>query len=159
MAGTIVQVNTSSGGVPKLPLPEARVTELGIDGDGHNYPEIHGGPERAVCLYALELIQALAAEGHPIGPGTTGENVTTEGLDWGLVQPGARLRLGEAVLVEITRFTTPCTTIRGSFRDRNSNRIHDMHHPGWSRAYARVLRPGVIRPGDRVEVLEAAERR
>jgi MOSC domain-containing protein YiiM len=155
MRGTIVQLSVSKGGVPKRPVLEVDVNELGLDGDGHDYPDIHGGPERAVCLFSLERIQALAAEGHPIAPGTTGENVTIQGVDWEHVQPGTRLRLGPEVLLEVTRFTTPCTTIRGSFKDRDSNRIHENLHPGWSRAYARVLSPGTVRAGDPVELLEA----
>ena len=153
-SGTIVQVSVSKGGVPKLPVLEAEVGENGIVGDGHNEPEIHGGPERAVCLFAVERIEALVAEGHPIGPGSTGENITTRGIDWERVTPGSRLRIGADILLEITRYTTPCTTIRGSFKDRDSNRIHHNLHPGWSRAYAKVLQPGTLRPGDAVELLE-----
>jgi hypothetical protein len=74
------------------------------------------------------------------------------GIDWTLVRPGMRLSLGADVVLEITRFTTPCTTIRGSFRDRDSNRIHQNLHPGWSRAYARVVAGGRIRTGDPVEL-------
>ncbi|MBK7124563.1 MAG: MOSC domain-containing protein [Dehalococcoidia bacterium] len=154
MLGSIVQVNVSRGGVPKLPVLEALVGETGIDGDEVAHPEVHGGPERALCLFALERIEALAAEGHPIAAGTAGENVTIRGIDWDSVLPGSRLRLGPDVLVEVTRFTTPCTTIRGSFRDRDSNRIHHNLHPGWSRAYAMVIHGGTLRPGDTVELLE-----
>ena len=154
-SGSIHQISVSNGGVPKLPILEATVGELGIEGDAVANPDIHGGPERAVSLFSMERIEALAAEGHPIAPGTTGENLTLRGIDWEQVEPGAQLRLGEAVLLEITRYTTPCSTIRGSFRDHDSNRIHQNLHPGWSRAYAKVLSGGVIRPGDPVELLRA----
>ena len=154
-AASVHQISVSQGGVPKLPVLEAAVGELGLEGDAVANPDIHGGPERAVCLYALELIEALAAEGHPIAPGTAGENVTIRGLDWSLIQPGARVRVGEQVLLEVARFTTPCATIRASFKDLDSNRIHHNLHPGWSRAYTRVLKTGAIRQGDHVEVLEA----
>jgi MOSC domain-containing protein YiiM len=156
-SGSLYQINASRGGVPMLPILEATVGELGIDGDAVANPDIHGGPERAVSLYSMERIEALAAEGHPIAPGTTGENLTLRGIDWDQVAPGAQLRLGEAVLLEITRYTTPCSTIRGSFKDNDSNRIHQNLHPGWSRAYAKVLSGGVIRPGDPVELLGAPE--
>jgi len=152
-AGTISQLSVSPGGVPKLAIAEARVGTLGIEGDGHAHPDIHGGPERAVCLYSLDLIEALAADGHPIGPGSTGENVTVQGVDWSLIVPGARLRLGDAVELEITRYTTPCANIRASFADGDSNRIHHNLHPGWSRVYARVLAPGHLRTGDSVSVI------
>ncbi len=152
--GTIVQISSSKGGVPKLPMLEAVIGELGIEGDAVANPDIHGGPERAVCLYSADRIDALVAEGHPISPGSTGENITIRGIDWDLVVPETRLRLGDEVVLEITRQTTPCTTIRGSFKDKDSNRIHQNLHPGWSRMYARVVTGGTVRPGAPVEVLK-----
>src|SRR4029450_8040522 len=117
--GRIAQLNVSPGGVPKRPVPEARVTALGLDGDAQRNLEHHGGPERALCLFALERIQSLQAEGHPITPGASGENVTVEGLDWSRVGPGSRLRLGAEVVVEVTRFTSPCMNIARSFMGGN----------------------------------------
>lgn len=151
--GVLCGIHVSRGGVPKRPIPEAEVTPEGIRGDGHDDPS-HGGPERALCLFSLEVIERLAGEGHPIAPGTTGENLTIAGLRWGLVQPGVRLRIGE-IRVEITRYTTPCKTIRSSFRDGDFHRIHPARHPGQSRVYARVVRPGRVRRGDPVEILPA----
>lgn len=155
MAGPaiIARINVSSGGVPKLPVSQAVVGELGIAGDYQADTANHGGVERALCLYAEEVIDAVRAEGHPIAPGMAGENITTRGLDWALVQPGAQFRLGEGVLIEITRFTTPCKTIKASFAGGDFNRIHHKLHPGWSRAYARVLEGGVIRPGDGIALV------
>ena len=150
--GTIVQISSSKGGVPKLPMLEAVIGELGIEGDAVANPDIHGGPERAVCLYSAERIEALVAEGHPIAPGTAGENITIRGIDWDRVVPETRLRLGDEVVLEITRYTTPCTTIRGSFKDRDSNRIHQELHAGWSRVYAKVVTGGTVRPGDKVSL-------
>jgi MOSC domain-containing protein YiiM len=151
--GTIAQLNVSPGGVPKLPVPRAEVGPLGIVGDGHNNKVDHGGPERALCLYSLERITSLAAEGHPIAAGCVGENVTVRGLDWTLVVPGARLLLGRDVLVEITRYTPPCKTNQRWFTDGNFSRMNQKVHPGWSRTYARVLIAGTIKPGDTVELL------
>ncbi|MDP9204417.1 MAG: MOSC domain-containing protein [Gemmatimonadota bacterium] len=108
---------------------------------------------RAVCVYSIERIRGLQAEGHPIDIGTAGENVTVEGLDWNLVVPGARLRLGNEVLLEVASFTNPCKTIRESFTDGRFVRIAQKFHPGWSRVYARVLCEGGIRFGDPVEVV------
>jgi MOSC domain-containing protein YiiM len=107
-----------------------------------------------VCLYALEMIEQLRAEGHPIAPGTAGENVTVAGLDWSRVVPGSRLRLGRDVLLEVTRYTTPCTNIAGSFTGGAFARILQERHPGQSRVYTRVVRGGEITPGDPVELLE-----
>ena len=76
MDGRIFQLNCSDGGVPKLGVREAVVTETGLACDRQRDLRYHGGPERAVCLYALERILELQNEGHPIFPGSAGENVT-----------------------------------------------------------------------------------
>lgn len=147
--GWVAQVNVSPGGVPKRSVERARLEPLGLVGDAHTF-EGHGGPERALCVYSLERIQALQAEGHPIFPGAAGENITLAGLDWAAVRPGDRLRIG-AALVEVTRYTTPCATIREFFVGRRYRRIHQDDHPGWSRVYTRVLESGTIAAGDAVE--------
>jgi MOSC domain-containing protein YiiM len=155
LTGTIVGVNLSTGGVPKKLQTVAFVSRLGLVGDAQNDTKHHGGPDRAVCLYSLERIQSLRSEGHPIDVGTAGENVTIEGIDWDMIAPGVRLRLGERVLLEVASFTNPCKTIRESFLEGRFARIAEKLHPGWSRVYARVLEEGEIRPGDHVEVTPA----
>jgi MOSC domain-containing protein YiiM len=159
MVGRIVRINVSPGGVPKRPVPTARVTRAGIEGDAHRLAERHGGPERALCLFSLERIEALRAEGHPVEPGALGENLTVANLDWPLVQPDDVFRLGATVLVQITRFTSPCLNVRPAFLDGAYSRVSEKRHPGWSRVYARVLVPGEITVGDRVERLAPAEAR
>lgn len=148
---TVIQVSASKGGVPKLPLLMARVTVNGLEGDRQRDRRFHGGPERALCLYSMELIEALRGEGHPIQAGAVGENVTIAGLDWRLVEPGVRLRMGE-VLAEVTSYTVPCKTIRNAFLDMDFTRISQKLHPGWSRVYVRILEEGVVKSGDAVEM-------
>lgn len=148
--GTIVQVSISRGGVPKVAVPEGEVGPLGIAGDGHADRINHGGPERALCLFAMEVIEALQAEGHPIAAGSAGENITTRGIDWERVLPGTRLRLGQEVEIEVTRYTTPCKTNQRWFAGGDFMRMSQTLHPGCSRVYARVLSGGTVRPGDAV---------
>ena len=155
--GLLASINVSGGGVPKRRVTGANVSRLGLLGDAQNDTIGHGGPERAVCVYSLERIHALQTEGHPIDVGTAGENVTLEGIDWDLVVPGARLRLGESVILEVASFTSPCKTIGESFIDGRFVRILQKLHPGWSRVYARVLSEGEIRCGDSVEVTPPPE--
>jgi MOSC domain-containing protein YiiM len=112
MRGTIHQLTASRGGVPKRPLDRADVGERGITVDSQADKRHHGSPDQALCLYALEMIETLQAEGHPIYPGSTGENVTLRGLPWDDVRPGMRLRLGRDCLIEITDYASPCKTRR-----------------------------------------------
>jgi MOSC domain-containing protein YiiM len=128
------------------------VTVLGIIGDAHRDP-MHGGPDAALCLFSLEVIEALRREGHPIYPGSTGENITTVGLDWAAMKPGVRLRLGDEVEIELTGYTKPCGTIAGSFRGGKFSRVSHHLYPRECRLYARVVKEGRIRVGDRIEVL------
>src|SRR5687768_8194805 len=102
MQGRIFQLNSSDGGVPKLAVREAYLTPNGLEGDRQRDRRYHGGPERALCLYTLERILRLQGEGHPIFPGSAGENVTVSGLEWAALKPGARLALGEEAVVEIS---------------------------------------------------------
>ena len=158
--GAIVQLSVSPGGLPKRAVAEARVTRLGLAGDAHRDREHHGGPERAVCLFPIEAIHGLVAEGHTVTPGALGENVTTEGLAWSAVVPGVHLLLGERVLLQVTTYTSPCFNLAPLFRDRSVGRVSQKRHPGWSRVYARVLLEGRARPGDHVRIvseLEASE--
>lgn len=57
--GRIFQINVSKGGVPKLAVRSSEVTPQGVAGDQHREVEIHGGPDRAVCLYSLEKLLDL----------------------------------------------------------------------------------------------------
>lgn len=155
MSGRVHQVSVSNGGVPKRAVPSARVMREGLEGDWQEDRKHHGGPERAVCLFSLEVIERLRGEGHPIGPGTTGENLTVAGVAWARVGPGTRMVIGEGeerVELEVTSHAAPCSTIRESFKDLDSKRIKQELHAGESRVYSRVVREGLVRTGDAVRV-------
>ena len=150
--GKVEQISISPGGVPKKPVQSVKVTREGVTGDDQNDKKHHGGPMRAVCLFSREIIDRLRDEGHPIEPGSTGENLTISGLDWERVMPGCRLKFEGGVELEITSYTEPCSTIRDAFADKNSKRIKQELHPGESRVYAKVLSEGDIAVGEGVEL-------
>lgn len=152
MPGRLASINVSAGGVPKAPVAEASITAAGVAGDRQHDRRYHGGPDRAVSLYSLEAIEALRREGHPIGAGTAGENLTVSGLDWSAVAPGSEVRVGP-VRLRITAYASPCEKIAGSFAAGRSTRISQKLYPGWSRVYARVLEGGPVRVDDPVELL------
>lgn len=148
----LYQINVSDGGVPKHAVSEAWVTLEGINGDRQRNGVIHGGPERALCLFSLEVIQALQQEGHFLKAGSTGENLTFSRLNWAALKPGSRLRIGPSLFVEITSYCEPCRHNAKWFRGEHYTRISQKIHPGWSRLYARVLNEGLVRQGDPVHI-------
>lgn len=150
VTGRLESINASRGGVPKRSMFEALITEEGLDGDRQRDLRFHGGPDRAIVLFSLDLIKALQREGHSIAAGTTGENLTVSGLDWGAIVPGTEVQVGE-VRLRITKYTTPCEKVAFSFCENDYTRISQKLHPGWSRVSARVLRGGLVRIGDPVE--------
>ena len=144
-------INISNGGVPKLPRPSCFVGFNGLEGDRQRDLRYHGGPDRAVCLYSLDLIEALRAEGHSITPGSIGENLTVKGVDWAAMKPGAKVAVGE-VLLQLTDYAAPCNNIAPCFQRRQYVRVNQKVNAGWSRLYARVLAEGTVRLGDSVEI-------
>ena len=158
MTGRVEQVNTSPGGVPKRAVAGAEVGRLGLVGDAVKHTKIHGGPERAVCLWSQERILALQEEGHPVFPGAVGENLTLSGLDWARLGEGDRLDVGTGGLrLRLTRPTTHCKTIAPYFAGQRFKRIGHDRHPGWSRWYAAVEHNGPVAPGDAVVWTAAPE--
>jgi len=151
-SGRVVSVNVSPGGVPKLPVPEQFVGRLGLADDRHNEPEpSHGGPDQAVCLYSMEAIRRVAADGHTAFPGAFGENLTLEGVEMDALGEGDRLTIGEGGLViEMTWHAAPCKTQAHWFTGGRFARISHKTHPQDARWYARVISEGPVRPGDAV---------
>jgi len=146
------QINVSDGGVPKKPVLEARITRTGLEGDRQQHRKVHGGPDRAVCLFSLDVIERLKDEGHWIEPGSTGENLTLAEVEWEHIVPGSVLTIGPQVRLEIKSYTAPCDLNARWFREGDFSRISHKKYPGWSRVYAKVLRGGLVRPGDVVSV-------
>lgn len=149
--GSVAQVSVNDGGVPKEPVPGARIARRGLAGDRQATRRIHGTSWQAVCLWSLERIDALRAEGHEVFPGATGENLTVAGVDWSTIRPGVQLRAGDALLV-VTAYATPCQQNARWFLRRDPMRMRHDRHPGWSRVYAAVLEEGDVRTGDPVVV-------
>ncbi len=107
---------------------------------------------RAVCLLGLDVIERLNGEGHPIAPGTVGENITVAGLDWADVVIGTRFVFAGGVELEVTSWAAPCSIIRDSFAGLQFKRIEAETHPGEARAYARVVTEGIVEAGEGVEI-------
>ena len=147
MTGTLVQLNVSPGGMPKLPVLFARVTANGVDGDKQRNRKYHGGPDRAVCVYSTELYDRLRSLGIDLQLGAVGENFTTTGIDLQRLGKGDRLKVGNDCVIEITNVRVPCASLR-KWDDDLPELI--VGYSGW---VAKVVSDGTVRPGDRVDVI------
>lgn len=153
--GRVTGLFASSGGVPKAALTSASVSTTGIEGDSQADRRNHGRPWQALCIWSEEVAAELVGKGHPLYPGSLGENVVVAGIDWDLIRPGVRLWLGRpegGVLVEVSGYATPCNKIAASFSDGDYFAVDPDRHPGRARVYASVLRAGRIAAGDPVLV-------
>lgn len=151
VSGSVAGLFLSKGGVPKLPALTVTVGPRGIDGDVQKSRQHHGRPWQALCLWSVETIDRLRAEGHPIEPGFAGENVLVTGVDWADVIAGTRIRVG-SVLAEITITALPCSKNAKWFNGGEFDRMHHAAEPGVSRMYAAVIEPGEIALNDPVVV-------
>jgi MOSC domain-containing protein YiiM len=159
MEARILQINISPGGVPKRAISHGRVTPVGLEGDLHNHPNIHGGPEKAVLLIAAETVDELREAGWPVYYGALGENLTTRGLDYRQLRVGQQLRAGTAIL-EISRVRAPCSTLDvygpGIQKEIYDAQVKagDPSSPRWGRSgfYTRVLQAGDVFVQDIISV-------
>ena len=147
---TILSINISRGGIPKLPVQILRLNIDGFDGDGHNH-EKHRTPIQAVCLQDIEKLNELREEGYSLEAGTTGENLTMRGLNVNHLPVGTILRFSSGVLIELTRVRKPCYVL-------------DAIHPrlkedivGRCGMYAKIIHEGVLQIGDSVEAVETPD--
>ena len=98
---------SATAGVPKRPVQRGadrarRRWSATVSGPPAPRPAVAG----ACALWSAEVIDAFAADGHPIDYGACGENLTVRGLPWAEVRPGVRLAVG-SVLVEASLFALP----------------------------------------------------
>jgi hypothetical protein len=107
-----------------------------------------------VHLIQRELFDQLAVEGHEVGPGELGENVTTTGIDLLALPLGTRLRLGDRAEVELTGLRTPCASLdrfQPGLMRRLIRREHGVTHFR-AGVMAVVVEGGVVRAGDAIAV-------
>ncbi|MEV7417841.1 MOSC domain-containing protein [Streptomyces sp. NPDC089919] len=159
-----VDYTDSPGGVTghgKRPVPgPVRVTApgpkgtggSGLAGDAVCDLRHHGGEHQAVYAYAREdLDHWERGLGRELPAGTFGENFTTTGVDVNGALLGERWRVGPELLLEVASGRIPCRTFAGQLDQRGwVKRFTQEQRPG---AYLRVIEPGEVSPGDRIEVV------
>lgn len=173
MEGTVKAVCTSSvKGVRKEPVKEARLIEdYGIEKDAHA-----GKWHRQVSLLSWEKVQEFNKSGAGVSDGDFGENLLVSGINFRSLPVGTRflicpaeevvhaaadslteetvhatdLKNGEAVggaLLELTQIGKAC---HHSCEIRKRVGVCIMPTDG---VFAKVVRGGMVKPGDRVRVL------
>lgn len=129
-----------------------RIDENGLPGDNIVNRRFHGGPDQAVYLYSQDDIdwwkQQLQRD---LAPGFFGENLTITHW-WPKVRVGDILQAGE-LIIQITAPRTPCAVLAARVGDPAF--IKQFVRAARCGAYARVLRPGTISPGDTFHVTAA----
>jgi len=114
--------------------------EHGIVGDGHAGPG-----HRQVSLLAIESIAKMQAMGLDVDKGDFAENLTTQGMDLPSLPIGTLLRVGSALL-EVTQIGKECHT-----RCAIYHQAGDCVMPKEG-IFARVIRGGIVSPGDQLDV-------
>jgi hypothetical protein len=144
--GVVAGLFLSDGGVPKSTVDAVDIGWRGVVGDRQASRAHHGRPWQAVCLWSADIVADLARAGHPIRPGSAGENVSVRGLDWSVARPGARMSLGTVTLA-VAAYAIPCSKNARWFIDGDYERMSHERSDA-SRLYARVLQPGRVSLGD-----------
>jgi MOSC domain-containing protein YiiM len=146
----ILSINTSKGGIPKLPVESVRITAAGLEGDGHNHAK-HNSPVQAVCLQDAERLAELKSKGYGLSPGVGGENLTVKNLYVNELSIGAILKFSGGVVLEISKIRKPCY-------------VMDAIHPqlkedalGRHGMYARVLQEGILTNGETIDVIKPSQ--
>lgn len=145
--GKLIAVSISGQtGVRKSAIPVGLLQEdCGLVGDAH------AGSQRQVSLLPQESIEKMRASGFSVGPGDFAENLTTVGLALHILPVGARLRVGESALLEITQIGKACHS------DCEIRRLTGHCVMPTEGVFARVLAGGEVRAGDEIEVLESED--
>lgn len=138
--------------IDKRPVSErVKVGELGLVGDEQADLVNHGGPDKAVYVYAREDLDHWAGElGRPLRDGVFGENLTTSGIDVTGARLGERWRVG-STLLELRGPRIPCGVFRNWMGEKGW--VRRFAASGRTGAYLRVLETGELGAGDPIDVV------
>ncbi|MBR5804723.1 MAG: MOSC domain-containing protein [Clostridia bacterium] len=131
-------------GTPKEAVDSVTVIrDFGIEGDAHA-----GKWHRQVSLLSYEAIENFKKNGIEIRDGAFGENIIVSGYDLKRYKPGTVIRIGDVVL-ELTQIGKECHSHCVIYKT-----VGDCIMPREG-VFAAVLNGGVIKPGDKVEIVSS----
>jgi MOSC domain-containing protein YiiM len=126
---------------------------LNLDGDQQADLKNHGGPDKAVLMYAAahyEYWRAILPDKN-WAYGGFGENFTASGLDEFEVSIGDVFAIGEA-RVQVSQPRQPCWKLARRWEQKDlAVAVRETSYTGW---YARVLQEGLVGAGIPLERLE-----
>ena len=124
----------------------------GFEGDSQADRLHHGSSDRAVCVYPLEHYQFWQSKlKRKLEDASFGENLSTAGLTEYEVCIGDVFKLGFAK-VQVSEPRSPCRTL--AVRLAQPKLEEWFAQSGLTGFYLRVLKPGMVRPEDTLELLE-----
>jgi MOSC domain-containing protein YiiM len=137
----------------RAPGPKTTGLHSGLVGDQIFDIRHHGGDEQAVYAYAREDYDWWERElGRTLPGGLFGENLTTVDVDVNGAVIGEQWRVGAGLVLEPTFGRIPCATFQAKMGEPHwVKTFAQRNRPG---AYLRVVTPGDVRAGDRIEVVD-----
>ncbi len=137
----------------RAPGPKTIGLHSGLVGDQIFDIEHHGGDDQAVYAYAREDYDWWERTlGRRLPGGMFGDNLTTVDIDVNGAVIGEKWRIGADLLLQPTFGRIPCATFQAKMGEPHwVKRFTRENRPG---AYLRVVTPGNVQAGDRVEVVE-----
>jgi MOSC domain-containing protein YiiM len=145
---TVLSVNVSKGGIPKIPVNSCAISFAGLAGDGRNH-EKHSILDRAISLIDKEILDQLTAEGYDVPAGAVGENLTVENLNVQELQPNDRLVFSGGVVIELAEARKPCFVLDPLGANLKKDII------GRCGFLARVITEGLLTSGESIAITKA----
>lgn len=131
-----------------------RIGPYGVYADVQADRKHHGGLDQALYAYSAEDAAFWESElGRELPPGWFGENLRTEGIDINAALVGEQWRIGDQVVVEVTKPRTPCQTF--------ARWVGGEDERGWVKrfsrerrlgTYLRVIKKGRVQAADTITV-------
>lgn len=131
-----------------------KVERLNLEGDRQADLSVHGGTHKAVYAYPWEntVFWQQSLKRPDLLPGAFGENLTVEGLLESDVAIGDELGIGD-VRFQVTTPRIPCFKLAAAIGLPDFATI--FLESGRTGFYLRVVREGVISPGDPIRKIES----
>ena len=127
-----------------------------LSGDEQADKRVHGGPEKAVCVYPLEHYSYWEERlGRELSKAAFGENFTTERLTESGVCIGDVFRVGESgrgAVMQVSQPRRPCFKLGARYGIPEL--VLWVQETGLTGFYCRVLEEGEVRAGDGIPLVE-----